>query len=156
LKKTTDMKKIVLFFMRLAGMILFTGESNKPPRKFTYCDYSKTIRLMPQNYLVAVSRYDDGYNFIADPDAAISSKLAVPVFITLRRLRFERNRETILTELRSMAGWSLEDVLDDAFGDFVAHCSLTKTGNFQIWIPGEHEDEVIYEGKYNSFIVSIN
>lgn len=49
-----------------------------------------------------------------------------------------------------------EDRLDDAFGDFVAHCSLTKTGNFQIWIPGEHEDEVIYDGKYNSFIISIN
>lgn len=49
-----------------------------------------------------------------------------------------------------------EDRLDDAFGDFVANCSLTKTGNFQIWIPGEHEDEVIYDGKYNSFIISIN
>lgn len=96
------MKKIVLFLMRIAGMILFAGEDNKPPRKFTYCDYSKTIRLMPENYMVAVSRSNDGYNFIADPDAAIPDKLAVPVFITLRRLRFEYNRENILTELNRL------------------------------------------------------
>lgn len=96
------MKKIVTFLLRLAGIILFAGESNKPPRRFTYCDYSKTIRLMPQNYLVAVSRNDDGYNFIADTDAAIPDKLAVPVFITLRRLRFERDRSKILTDLNRL------------------------------------------------------
>jgi len=42
--------------------------------------------------------------------------------------------------------------LDEAFGDFVANCSLDSKGNLYIWIDGEHEDEVVYEGTMNSFI----
>jgi len=51
-----------------------------------------------------------------------------------------------------------EDRLDDAFGLHVAKCSLYK-GNFIVWIENEDivdDNEIIYDGSYKEFIISIN
>ena len=43
-------------------------------------DGSQTIRLMPQNYLLAHKR--DG-RFVVEPDAAVPVKIATKVFVTV-------------------------------------------------------------------------
>ena len=50
-------------------------------RHFKYEEGSQTIRLMPENYLVAF--YNFGY-FVIDPDSAIPDTLASSIFIKLR------------------------------------------------------------------------
>ena len=50
-------------------------------RYFKYEGNSQTLRLMPENYLVAF--YNFGY-FVVDPDAAIPDVLASSIFIKLR------------------------------------------------------------------------
>lgn len=104
------MKKFILFLCRIAGTILFADKHVENMRRkkqqdqqhFTFCDYSKTIRLMPQNYMVAFATYNDHGHFIADPDAAINDKLATKVFLMLRGLRFEKNTSNVVQSLNTL------------------------------------------------------
>jgi hypothetical protein len=85
------MKRILKYFRR-------NKHKTQPEQEFTFCNYSKTIRLMPQNYMVAST--DHGY-YITDTDAAISDELSVKIFILLRHhdVKFERNLDNVLASL---------------------------------------------------------
>ena len=50
----------------------------------SFCDYSQTIRQMPQNYLIAAKR---GNCWICEPDLAADKNLCIRVFTEL--LNFE-------------------------------------------------------------------
>ena len=52
----------------------------KIKRFLEYCEYSDTIRQMPENYCIAVRRYGRWYMV---PDIACNQRLAVKVFKAL-------------------------------------------------------------------------
>lgn len=54
---------------------------------FEYCTYSDTIRLWPENHLVAVNH---GARFIADVDSAITDDLASLIFLIVRDYQFSK------------------------------------------------------------------
>lgn len=67
-------------------------------QSFTFDTYSKTIRLMPENYLVATT--EKGH-LVVDADDAISDELATRIFVLLRQheLKFCRQMDNILASL---------------------------------------------------------
>jgi hypothetical protein len=69
------MKKLQVLIHSLKG-------KSKKGKQFKFYLGSNTIRLMPQNYMVAFQSYG---HWIVDPDAAIDDKLAAKIFITLRK-----------------------------------------------------------------------
>lgn len=78
-------------------------------QEFTYDSHSNTIRLMPQNYLVAVHRYGTHGDFIADPDAAIEDSLAVGIFLKLRnRKMMVKSMDHLLNDLNELLIMSFE------------------------------------------------
>lgn len=83
---------------RILNFILRRKRKAQPEQEFTFCNYSKTIRLMPQNYMVAST--DHGY-YITDTDAAIGDELSAKIFVLLRQhdMRFNRNIDNVLTSL---------------------------------------------------------
>jgi hypothetical protein len=102
------MKKLLYWAMKAATTILFAGhtEYHRKPKKqlaqeFKYCSYSRTVRLMPQNYLVAITSYG---HLIADPDAAIDDKLASRIFIMLRQhdVKFSNEIDNVVASLNTL------------------------------------------------------
>jgi len=73
-KNYTDMRKLC------ESLIVKKGLITKTAQRITYCEYSNTIRLMPQNHLVASH---NGSHWICDSDSAIDRKLLLEVFSTI-------------------------------------------------------------------------
>lgn len=92
--------KSVKFITRIASTILFAGESFKQndviKPHFTYCDYSETLRLMPHNYLIA---YRNMGHYVPDIDGAIKNDRAIKIFLVLRELKFEGDKNKVIEHL---------------------------------------------------------
>lgn len=67
---------------------------------FAPCLYSGTIRLWPQNYMIAIIQPDKTY--LPDVDSAISKKLAIDIFTTMRDNRMEKNVQIIIAKLNKL------------------------------------------------------
>lgn len=67
---------------------------------FTSCTYSGTIRLWPQNYMIAIIQPDK--TFLPDIDSAIASRLATDIFKTMRDIRMEKNVNNIVDKLNKL------------------------------------------------------
>ena len=64
---------------------------------FSYCVYSDTIRLWPQNYMIAIIQPDK--TMLPDIDSAVPSRLATDIFKTMRDIRMEKNKQIIIAKL---------------------------------------------------------
>jgi len=69
--------------------------------KFIFEAGSKTIRLMPENYLIGYPRYGR-MGWTADIDMAVPMKLAIKTFQVLRKNYFEAMEEQVVNELNKL------------------------------------------------------
>jgi len=70
------------------------GKQTKTRPILGYCDYSETIRQMPENYLIA---HKDGNAWKCEPDLAADKELCIKVFTEL--LNYESKWQTSGIEL---------------------------------------------------------
>ena len=64
----------------------------------SFCDYSNTIRQLPQNYLIASY---DGNKWISEPDLAADKELCVRVYLELMNYesKYQKDGLKLLSKL---------------------------------------------------------
>lgn len=60
--------------------------------EFKYCQYSATIRLMPENYMIASK--EKGH-WICDTDAAIEDDDAAEIYVIIRNCKFDKTDKIV-------------------------------------------------------------
>lgn len=64
-------------------------------KTFIYEEGSNTIRLMPENYLIAFGQGKGYDHWIVDVDAAVKDKLAAKIFLIVRSEKFNTASKVI-------------------------------------------------------------
>ena len=93
----------------------------------SYNEYSKTIRQLPENYLIA---HKDGNKWICEPDLAANKELCARVFLELMNFesKYETNGLALLAKLTPNSESAFTQALTSVnkyFIDLQNKCALT-------------------------------